>query len=152
MNVILDISNLDITNIFFQNPIKNNIIEDSNFIRILYSNDIFILNGIFLSINLNIKYIDKYYNKYKYVFSYIDNKNIIDTISTIENILLYMINIPDKTPIYSIREQLTNETIKLFSDIKPNNNKKENEFILKIYGIWETDNEYGITYKIIDKN
>ena len=152
MNVILDISNLDITNIFFQNPIKNNIIEDSNFIRILYSNDIFILNGIFLSINLNIKYIDKYYNKYKYVFSYIDNKNIIDTISTIESILLYMINIQNKTPIYSIREQLTNETIKLFSDIKPNNNKKENEFILKIYGIWETDNEYGITYKIIDKN
>ena len=51
-----------------------------------------------------------------------------------------------KTPIYRIKDQLTNGFLKIFNEILY---KEKNDFILKIYGIWETDTEYGLTYKFI---
>ena len=51
--------------IYFCEPIKNNIMQDGLFIRILYSTNNVIFNGIYLEINLNETYFEKYYNKYK---------------------------------------------------------------------------------------
>ena len=152
MNIVLDTDQFNINNVFFQNSVKNTIMDNCNFYRIIYSNDLFMLNGIFLKINLNIKYADKYFNKYKCNFSYDDNKSIIDAISEIETFILCMINISKKVAIYSIREQFTNETIKFFTNIDIKNEKMKNEFILKISGIWESEKEYGITYKFLTMN
>jgi hypothetical protein len=55
-------------------------------------------------------------------------------------------NIIDKTPIYRIADQLNNGFLKIFND---NATKENNEFILKIYGIWENMHDYGLTYKFI---
>ena len=55
--------------------------------------------------------------------------------------------ITTKTPLYRISEQLNNGFLKIFNHIET---KENNEFILKIYGIWETENEYGLTYKFIN--
>jgi len=41
---------------------------------------------------------------------------------------------------------LNNNYLKVFNE-QPCS--KENNFILKIYGIWETEYEYGVTYKFI---
>ena len=37
MNILLDIDNIDEKYIFFQDAIKNTVINNSNFVRILYS-------------------------------------------------------------------------------------------------------------------
>ena len=55
----------------------------------------------------------------------------------------------DKTPQYKIYEQIKNGNIKMFNDI---GNKSICSFILKISGIWETQNNYGLTYKFIKVN
>jgi hypothetical protein len=71
---------------------------------------------------------------------------MIDNIQLIEEGLLRKICIQGKIPQYKIYEQLKNGNIKVFSDTS---DKIGNTFLLKIAGIWETETEYGLTYKFI---
>ena len=63
MNLVKTIHQYDANNIFFCEPIKNNVMCDGNFIRVIYSTNDLVLNGIYLLITLNDIIIDKYYNK-----------------------------------------------------------------------------------------
>jgi hypothetical protein len=132
--------------VYFCEPIKNNIMTDSNFIRILYSNEIMTLSGIYLIININDMLSEKYYNKYKCVFNPNYHNEMIQKIKQIEENLLQKCDIQNKTPQYKIYEQLKNGFIKIFHEVNP---KQTNNFIIKISGIWETQNSYGVTYKFI---
>ena len=46
MNIVKTIDQYDENYVFFCDPIKNNIMNNGNFIRILYSTSLFVLNGI----------------------------------------------------------------------------------------------------------
>lgn len=148
MNVTININEFNDNNIIFTESVKNTVMDDSNFIRILYSNDLFTLSGIFIKIKLNLSNIEKYFNKFKCSFDVDKNKYIIDYLSLIESKILDKIKISNKTPRKKINEQLNSGNIKLFTDniisIIPK------LFIIKISGVWETESEYGITYKFID--
>lgn len=146
MNIVKSIDQYNEDNVYFCDPIKNNIMVDGNFIRILYSTPIFILNGVYLSICINQLTIEKYFNKYKCSFDINSHINIINKIRVIEEGILRKINIKGKTPQYKIYEQIKNGNIKIFSD---NIEKINNMFLLKIAGIWETEYNYGLTYKFI---
>jgi len=76
MNIVKTIDQYNDDCVYFCDPIKNNIMNDGNFIRILYSTPMFILNGIYLSISINQLTIEKYYNKYKCSFD-IDRKSVV---------------------------------------------------------------------------
>ena len=55
MNISIDIDKINFNNIFFLEPIKNTVIENSNFIRIIYSNeDIILYQLINILVNLNV--------------------------------------------------------------------------------------------------
>lgn len=131
-------------NVYFLEPIKNNIMNNGNFIRIIYSTSSFMLNGIYLCINLTYTSIDKYYNKFKCSFDVNLYKELIDSIKIIEEGLIKKISIFGKIPQFKIYEQLKNGNIKVFSETT---DKIRNTFLLKIAGVWETDTEYGLTYK-----
>lgn len=150
MNVILELQQFDINYVHFQEPVKNTVMDNSNFIRAIYSNSLFMLNGIFIKFNLNILNIEKSFNKYKCFFDKQSNTNEIITINAIERELLYKANIIGKRPLYRISEQLINGHIKIFID-NYNKPRTNNEFILKISGIWENENEYGVTYKFTEE-
>ncbi len=122
--------------------------NDGNFIRILYSTNLMVLNGIYLLIKLNDITCEKYYNKYKCTFNVYNHKDIIESLKLIEEEIIkkYKTN---KIPSYKIYEQIKCGQIKLFSDI---NNLNSQTFILKISGIWETQTNYGLTYKFIRTN
>jgi len=149
MNIVKRIDQYDENNILFCEPIKNNVMNDGSFIRILYSTPLFTLNGIYLLINLHDITCEKYYMKYKCSFNYSAHKDIIDNIKVIEDDILKKYEIKDKTPQYKIFEQLRNGNIKIFSEVS---NKSISYFILKISGIWETQYNYGLTYKFIKIN
>jgi hypothetical protein len=146
MNIIKKIEQYNEDNIFFCDPIKNNIMLEGNFIRILYSTPICVLNGIYLSVLINHYSIEKYFNKYKCLFDITSHLNIINKIKDIESGILRKINIKGKMPQYKIFEQIRNGNIKIFSDNIERNNTM---FVLKIAGIWETDTNYGLTYKFL---
>ena len=50
MNLALDYNNYNVNNVFFYEPVKNTVMEDSKFIRIIYSDELIILNGLYLKI------------------------------------------------------------------------------------------------------
>ena len=52
MNIVIDNEDFNKDHIFLQEPVKNNIIDDSKFIRIIYSNNIFSVNTLCGYINL----------------------------------------------------------------------------------------------------
>ena len=146
MNIALNLDQYDEKCIYFCDPIKNNVMNDGNFIRILYANSLLTLNGIYISIKLNNVTAEKYYNKYKCNFDTSQHNDIIDSLKNIEKNILSKINIQNKIPQFKIYEQVKNGNIKLFYDI---GNKPTCCFILKISGIWETINNYGLTYKFV---
>ena len=149
MNIVKRIDQYDENNIFFCDPIKNNVMNEGNFIRILYSTYNVVFNGVYLLFTLNDITCEKYYTKYRCNFNTSAHKDIIDNLKIIEEDILKKCEIPDKIPQFKIYEQLKNGNLKIFTDIGTKNNCA---FILKISGIWETLNNYGLTYKFIKVN
>ena len=149
MNIVKKIDQYDENNIYFCEPIKNNIMNEGNFIRIIYSTNQLVLNGIYLLILLKEVTCEKYYNKYKCNFNVNIHNDIIENLKIIEENILKKIEIKNKTPQFKIFEQMKNGNIKLFHEIVMRSNCS---FILKISGIWETETNYGLTYKFIKTN
>ena len=146
MNLVTTMDQYNPDCIYFCESIKNNIMNDGYFIRILYSTNSFVLNGIYISMHINYITIEKYFNKFKCLFDIILYKDLIDNLHTIEDTIINKINIKGKTPQYKIYEQIKNGSIKIFGE---NINNTDNTFILKISGAWETELYYGLTYKFI---
>ena len=71
----------------------------------------------------------------------------INEIKKIEIKLLEKFSNYAKMPQYKLLDQLMSGAIKLHA--KNNVNTINNHFILKISGIWETNNFYGLTYKFM---
>jgi hypothetical protein len=144
MNIVTSLSQYDETHVHFSESIKNNVMVDGQFIRILYSSPTFSLNGIYLFFTINDVFVEKYFNKYKCSFDVISHRTICDALCEIEHNLLKRVNIK-KIPQYKIQEQVVSGHIKIFSmsQVKQANMG----FMLKISGIWETGTHYGVTYK-----
>tara|TARA_R110002072_G_C7753576_1_gene517703 strand:+ start:111 stop:617 length:507 start_codon:yes stop_codon:yes gene_type:complete len=155
MNITIDIYDFDLNNIYYLDPIKNTVIENSNFIRVLYSNNLVSLNGIYILLNFKNITIFNSNNKIRYCFDQYNIANI-DTITLINNLEKNILNnciIKHKRPLYKLKDQLNQGYIKIinasFMEYKDNHFNNNEKFILKISGIWESENEYGLTYKIL---
>lgn len=146
MNIVERIDQYNENNLYFCEPIKNNIMNDGTFIRIIYSTHNIVLNGIYLLVQLNDINCEKYYNKYKCSFNVYTHKDLIESLKNIEETIMKKIEIKNKIPLFKIYEQLKNGNIKIFNEVTTRNN---NSFILKISGVWETQTNYGVTYKFI---
>lgn len=149
MNIAKNIEQYEDNNIFFCEPTKNNVMNEGNFIRILYSTHNVVLNGIYLLITFNDISCEKYYTKYRCCFNVNSHIDIINNLKIIEDNILKKYENINKLPQYKIYEQLRNGNLKIFTDI---GNKNVCSFILKISGIWETEDKYGLTYKFIKTN
>jgi len=147
MNIVKTIDQYKQNYVYFCEPIKNNIMNNGSFIRIIYSTPLFVLNGIYISINIGHISIEKYYNKFKCTFDLYQHRDIVEKMRLIEESLLKKANIIGKIPQHKIYEQLRNSNIKVFSETPE---KIKNTFLLKIAGIWETENDYGLTYKFLN--
>jgi hypothetical protein len=129
MNLVLDENNYNINNIFFYEPVKNTVMDDSKFIRIIYSDEHVILNGIYLKLDIN------------------NSDNIVKLLDRLEKDILdkYKINKNNinKNRCLKIQEQL---------QFLINKNSTSKSIILKISGIWETNLTIGLTYKFLSGN
>ena len=105
MNIVKNMNQYDINNIYFCDPIKNNVMSNGLFIRIIYSTPYVVLNGINLFVSLNDISVEKYYNKYKCSFNVNTHKELIDSIKIIEEDILKNVDIKHKIPQYKVYEQ-----------------------------------------------
>ena len=129
---------------------KNTIVQDSNFININYSTELMTLNNISIHFTLNDVEVTDYYNKYRCDYAKSDfNHSVISKLIHIEKkVLEKYIAHTSAFPCYRLKEQLMTNRLKIFAlhELKTSTYKKC-ELLLKISGIWETNNEYGIIYK-----
>jgi hypothetical protein len=178
MYLILKIEDYNKDYIIFGKKTKNNIIKNSNFYSIQYSNDLFILNNVVLKFELKDIYIEHYFNKIKINFSYENNEYIINLLRNIEKdiLKLFKLQYNDKVQLknkdFKLTEQLNKNNIKcidfdnsIITDKNMNDNiidlyiqklkdsNIDNNYInkipiyLKLSGIWENNESYGIIYK-----
>lgn len=144
INMYSNIEKFNLDNIFFQSAIKNTVIDNSIFIRIIYSDEMFSMNGIFIDMPIEITTTERYFNKYKCNFDVNQNMNQITKIIALEQKLLTKLNVQNKIMKFSISEQLKTGHIKLFSSEPVSPGSK---IILKVSGVWENEFEFGLTFK-----
>ena len=125
MNIIIPIDNINDKNIYFHDPIKNTVINNGDFIRILYTDKFIICNGLQIKLNC------------------IPTKDYIEKLYSLEKNILNLYNSSCKH-FLKLEEQL-NYNINRYS----NYITSKNYFIVKISGIWENNLGIGITSKII---
>jgi hypothetical protein len=148
MNIVIELDEFDDKNVYFNKPVRNTVIDESNFLRMTYSNHMFSMNGVYIKIDIDILNKEKHYNKFKCSFNFAKNCIVINKLIQIETKILERLVMNGKIPVHKIKEQLNCGNIKIFTDnsqLSPQNN-----YVLKMSGIWETEKEYGITYKFMD--
>jgi len=152
MNIVITLDQFQTNNIYLKPAIENNIIEDSKFIKIIYSNNLMTLNSLFIHFPLKKYSIETYFKKNKYIFDIEANKKTLDSIFTIEENILKMFT-SNKCKKYIIKQSLSNGFLKIYPNHIENNESvstdEYGDFIIKISGIWETNDECGVNYKII---
>ena len=152
MNIVEEIKDYSINYIYFLDSIKNTVLDNSYFIRILYSNENYSLNGLYLNVKFNDVTLINNNNKVKYSIKVTNNIELINFVKQLERDLLDKINI-GKRKVYKITEQLQGGVIKIINNNYNSVNSSDyNNYILKISGLWETPTEYGLTYKFININ
>ena len=154
MNVVLDIDNVQKRNLYYCEPVANTVMEDSIFVRTGYTNELITLNGVYINFPINIVKVDKYYHKYKYIFEYNQNMDLIDKLINIERIVIGCYNSKNLTPVYKLRDQLLSQHIRVFENDEFNIPTQEPgyyDFTLKISGIWQTGDNCGLTFKFFSQ-
>jgi len=127
MNILVNLKQINTDYIFFGETIKNSIIENGKFTRLIYSDADMCLNGLHIYFDSNL----------------INQREIMDMLIELEKIILFKIDILNKTAQYKIKDYLKWMNTKNCEDYKIN------KYVLKISGIWETNEDYGITFKFL---
>jgi phosphatidate phosphatase APP1 len=153
MNILLKIDDFQ-ENVVFLESKKNNIMN-GNFIKMLYSTEHFSMNGIFIDFPI-VNFEKKVYNGKKILFfNTSENSDLISRISKIESTIIELFiknecpqnkSLFNKKMVNTIHTQMINGMVKYYNYTNENDS---NHFYIKISGIWETDLDIGLTYKII---
>ena len=82
-----------INHILFSEKVENKVINNSDFFRIIYSDDICVMSGVNISFSLSNVTIERYFNKVKCTILDSTNANIIeslkkDTFKTVKELLI----------------------------------------------------------------
>lgn len=127
---------------------KQNIIMEGLFTKLVYVDSNFTMNSVFIACCIVMSHTEKYQFKHVAVFDTSKNVASVNNILEIEKELLsqYMNQKQSlgKKPIYKIESHLLSGKVKLQDDWL---DQKRDIIILKISGVWETENECGLTYK-----
>ncbi len=153
MNIVLEPNHFNNNCIFMSEPIKNTIIQNGNFIKIIYSNPKIVMNGIYLKVNFNYIELENKNNKIYLKFDKSKNKDTLNFIDYIENnILEKYISRNKNSNMKLLKDYLNNEFLRIYkNDEKSPIEIKNNNInlVLKISGIWDDFLNYGITFKFI---
>tara|TARA_B100001029_G_C15056225_1_gene454593 strand:- start:601 stop:1074 length:474 start_codon:yes stop_codon:yes gene_type:complete len=156
MHLVIKPDQYEVNNIMISDKTKNNIMNNSDFYRIYFSDEYITFNGLSILLEFNNITIEKYFNKIKLHFeNNHSNNEVVKYIKNIEKSILNKFNIINDKQIYRIEEQLLNNYIKIFDENIINIGKYNNlKLLLKISGIWSQchNKEYGLTFRFFIMN
>jgi hypothetical protein len=152
MLILIDETQFESDNVILLEKNTNTIMNNGFFHRIYYSTPEFTMNGVYLLYNLTNIFVQEDYNKISItILDPVKYNLILRSIQKIEGLIAdkYSKYI-NKKFITKICDYFTNGKIKLFNDINIKNGKYDvKSLVLKISGVWETDYQYGITFKLL---
>ena len=163
MDFLIPLNHYHIENVQFLKIKKNIVMENSLFIKMIYSDENLVMNGIYLDIpllpvpnglNMGVNQNQNHSSLFFFSRDTANNQDIILKLVEMENDILqyYQYITPayyeKKTPVYSMKSQLEKGYIKWGFSKKPFP-KTLQHVCLKISGIWENNQEYGINYKFL---
>lgn len=162
MNIlVLSINEIKPEYIYFLDC-KNNILMDGIFTKIIYTNEWFVMNGLYINLPIEIQGVDTNHYKQTIFFSVSQYSTLLHQLDLLEQHILskYIPTDNTKHKTFLLIQSLKLGFFRIFKGEKnafpknitknPTNIKKKIGFILKISGIWENTNEYGLSYKIMD--
>ena len=149
---MLPLNEITSENVFFLDG-KKNILMEGIFMKIIYMNEWFTMNGIYLSFPVKVQHIDIMGQKHIISFSVEDHLDLIEKIETLERNILENYKCTSMTnsgkfPVYSIQYTLRSGVFKIYKESKML--QKNTGFAIKVSGIWENGKNYGLSYKIMD--
>jgi hypothetical protein len=178
MNLSIDLYNFSLVNINFLDT-KKNIIMDGNFTKIIYSNQWFTINSIFIHFPIEWLSVEKIANKSILRFNPYSPKNlpIVQDFAKFETRILEYFKTFGKLhtrTTNTFSKQLYTGNMKIFKEyVDPNKvpyddhsyyggkiivtNDRDNlpetqrMFVIKISGIWENYEEIGLTFKLMEQ-
>lgn len=135
----------DFKYIFLGNTINNRILENGKFTRIYYSTPLCSFNGIYTMINVKDIVESNCNNTFnnKLIINVEKNSILLNNIKQLEEKILKVVEIKNKT----LNCNIYNELKKGFLKLNYKKNINNTQIMLKISGIWETEDAYGLSYK-----
>lgn len=132
---------------------KKNILMDGTFTKLIFMNEWFTMNGIYISLPIYVQKIEInpiMGQKHTISFSVNAHLEIIGKIEALERAILsrYGAYENKKIPMYNINNSLRMGVFKMYKENKII--QKQTGFALKISGIWENAKNYGLSYKIVE--
>ena len=147
MNAVMKLNDFNKDNIYLLDPIKNFVLDEAWFYKLIYSTNVVTLSNIIFNIKMYNVLLYKSNNKYRLTFEKNDNNiNVFKILNNIEKDILDKLNL-EGNPTIDMINILTTRHLKLYSKNDLNDKFKEIDIKVKISGIWKTYNNYGITYK-----
>jgi len=150
MNIILELYKFNCENIQYLDT-KKNIIMNGNFTKIIYSDNNITLNGVYINCPFTIEQLDNSLQK-NIVFN-LDTEPILNKIISIETAILnyykHKFHIA-QNPQYLLFNQIINQHIKLYNQNNGIFKNSTTQIVLKISGVWENAESFGLTYKFIN--
>jgi hypothetical protein len=150
------LESINYESIIINEAVKNSVLQYNNFYKLIYSTNIVVLTSIFIIFELTHVTIENdsiSFNKNN------NNFEVFNKLIALEEYLLKLLN-SHKTKLYKFKEIYDNKTFRFvfneFNEMLENNvntiNTKNNHFILKISGLWESKESIGLTFKFIIVN
>lgn len=164
MNVVITPTEYKPSQVYFTERRVNTHIPNSIFNRITYSTTEFVMNGIYVQFELFVRQTDQNFNSniYNCHFdpSHEHNRVMLMMFQNIEDSILkkwvqlqhVVPGMVNATPSLSndIIKQLQSGVISVWKhDMSTSDKPQFQHFIIKISGVWENEEECGLTYKFI---
>ena len=150
MNILmLPLNEVNEENIYFLDS-KKNILMDGTFTKLMFMNEWFTMNGIYITFPIYVQNIEKnptMGQKHTVTFAVNAHLDLIEKIEVLERAILSRYGAYENTkiPMYNINHSLRMGAFKIYKMIHKNTG-----FALKISGIWENAKNYGLSYKIVE--
>ena len=150
MYIVCPIEYIVCENIHFLDTRKN-VIIDGNFTKLYYSDSSVSLNALYIDFPIHVSSLKSSNNFITFLLTNEENLNLIKRLIKLEMEILNYYKLYfgiQKEKSLSLQAQLKRGNLKLYHTTSENGCHPI-PFILKISGVWETDNQIGITYKFI---
>ena len=155
MNIAQQLNQFNIEDILYSEAIKNTVIDNSKFIRIITSNENIIINGIFLYISLKCNVYDNIKEqKQKFVFKKEQNLLCISLLQSIEQQILHKGLVLNKNKQLRLSKQLDDGFIKVYNkklsyetenNLERSKKDSQKDSNLDNYNVKQTDSNTFIT-------